>query len=159
MVFKLALTSFQVLLAVIYFSAGMSKLFPSFPHIIGPVWLIEELGKYQLALFGYFIAGAQILVGLLLFFNRFRLIAAVMLLPMHLCITIIPISLGWQGTPYVNGVLLLMILAILYSEKARLMALVGQAAEEKNQSNKYVYAVTFVICWTFALLLKFVFGK
>ncbi|EWH08954.1 hypothetical protein DS2_14759 [Catenovulum agarivorans DS-2] len=156
---KSLITSFQVLLAVIYFSAGMSKLVPDFPNIIGPVWLIDELSKYQLALFGYFIAVSQLLVGLLLFFNKFRLVASLMLLPMHLSITIIPISLGWQGTPYVNGVLLLMILAILYSEKARLMALVGQAAGEKSQSNKYVYAVTFVTCWTFALLLKFVFGK
>ena len=113
--FQRALIVFQVLLAVIYASSRLSKLFHWFPNIIGPVWLIEELSKYHLGLFGYFIAVTQAIVGILLFFPKFRLVAAIMLLPMHLCITVIPISLGWRGTPYVNLVFLLMILALLYS--------------------------------------------
>ncbi|MEP1385033.1 MAG: hypothetical protein ABJK64_14715 [Paraglaciecola sp.] len=93
------LTFFQVILGVIYFSAGLSKLISGFPNIIGTVWLIDELSKYGLGLFGYFIAIMQAVIGGLLLINRFRLIASLLLLPMHICIFIITILLGWKGTP------------------------------------------------------------
>ncbi|WP_205662203.1 hypothetical protein, partial [Alteromonas flava] len=71
--FQRSLLIFQVLLAVIYFSAGLSKLFQGLPNIIGPVWLIQELAKYNLATFGYFIALSQVVIGFILFFPRLRL--------------------------------------------------------------------------------------
>lgn len=149
------LVFFQVLLAVIYFSSGFSKLSHWFPNIIGPVWLIEELRKYNLGLFGYFIAVSQVFVGLLLFFPRFRLIASLLLLPMHLCTTVIPISLGWRGTPFVNALLLLMILALLYSDKARLMQLVRSRDSALPGKDKIFYWSSFVLLWLAASVMKY----
>ena len=153
--FQRVLIVFQVLLAVIYSSSGLSKLFHWFPNIIGPISLIEELSKYNLGLFGYFIAVTQAIVGILLFFPKFRLIASILLLPMHLCITVIPISLGWHGTPFVNSVLLLMILALLYSERNRLMLLVGNPSDGPLKNSKIVYWSAFVLFWVAAVVLKY----
>jgi len=153
--FQRALIVFQVLLAVIYSSAGLSKLLHWFPNIIGPVWLIDELTKYNLGLFGYFIAVTQALVGLLMFFPRFRLAASLMLLPMHMCITVIPISLGWRGTPLVNLVLLSMILALLYSERDRLKILIANTDTRQHANNKTLYWSIFAILWSLAFYLKY----
>ena len=153
--FQRALTIFQVLLAVIYLSAGLSKLFHWIPNIIGPVWLIDELTKYNLGLFGYFIAVSQALVGILMFFKRFRLAASLMLLPMHMCITVILISLGWRGTPLVNLVLLSMILALLYSERDRLKILFASSDPKQDGDNKALYWCMFAILCSLAFYLKY----
>ena len=69
----------QLLLAVIYSSAGISKFLHWFPNIIGPVWLVDELAKYGLGLLGYLVAVAQLITGIVLFFPQFRLIGALLL--------------------------------------------------------------------------------
>jgi len=148
----------QVVLAVVYFSAGISKVWQWFPNIIGPVWLIDELAKYQLGLFGYFIALAQALVGLLLFVPRLRLIAALLLLPMHLCVTVVPISLGWQGTPMVNLLLLTMLLTLLFDDRKKLLALVRDNASMPNNAEKICYWGSFILCWLLAIYLKYFWG-
>ncbi|WP_133470857.1 hypothetical protein [Paraglaciecola marina] len=153
--FQKFLIAAQVLLAVIYTSAGLSKLIHWFPNIIGPVWLIDELSKYNLGLFGYFIALSQATVGFLLFFPKFRLVASLMLLPIHMCITIIPISLNWHGTPFVNVVLLTMILAMLYDDKVKLISLFGANGALQMSGNKIIYWSSFVLFWLAAIYLKF----
>ena len=153
--FQRVLIFFQLLLAVIYASAGLSKLFPGVPNLIGPVWLIDELSKYGLGLFGYFIAISQAMAGLILFFPRFRLLGSMLLLPMHLCITVVPISLGWQGTPIVNGVLLLMLLTLLYSERDRLKLLFLETNDVVLTKYKATYWITFAALWSFAAFLRY----
>lgn len=155
---KSLLIVFQVVLGIIYFSAGMSKLIAGFPNIIGPVWLIDELAKYNLALFGYFIAIMQSIIGGLLLTNRFRLVALLMLLPMHMCILIIPISLGWQGTPAINAVLLCMIFALMFNDRTRLLTLIDIKPLTTNNKSKYVYIVTFIVTWIIAIVLKYGLG-
>jgi hypothetical protein len=136
----------------------MSKLVQSFPNIIGPVWLIDELAKYNLALFGYFIAVMQTIIGGLLLTNRYRLVALLMLLPMHMCILIIPISLGWQGTPAINTVLLCMIFVLMFNDRARLLTLIDIKPLATNNKSKYVYVVTFIVTWAIAIVLKYGLG-
>ena len=153
------LTIFQVVLGIIYFSAGLSKLIPGFPNIIGPVWLIDELSKYNLGLFGYFIAIMQTVIGGLLLISRFRLIASLMLLPMHMCILIIPISLGWQGTPYVNAVFLGMILALLFNERKKLCSLINSKPLTLSLNSNKIYIGTFIFTWCIAIFLKYGFGQ
>lgn len=149
---KHLLTFYQLLLAVIYFSAGLNKLF-NFPHIIGPPWLITELAKYELELFGYFIAIMQVITGGLLFIMRFRFIASLMLLPMQVCVFIIPISLGWQGTPYINAVFLYMLFHLLYSERKALINLFTiRPLAGKNTGHNKTYWITFCSLWAFVLL-------
>lgn len=100
----------RIFLGLIFFGAGMSKLYfdHKFPGIIGPVWLEEELAKYDLGLYARFIAGAQIVTGLLLFSQRFATLGAILLFPIILNIFMVTVSLGWAGTPYVNLFLLLL---------------------------------------------------
>jgi hypothetical protein len=152
------LTIFQVTIGIIYFSAGLSKLISGFPNIIGPVWLIDELSKYGLGLFGYFIAIMQTVIGGLLLISRFRLIASLMLLPMHVCIFIIPISLGWQGTPYINAVFLCMLLAILFDDRKKLYSLINSNPLSFSLNSNKVYVATFVATWALAIFLKYGFG-
>lgn len=148
-----------MVLGIIYFSAGLSKLIPNFPNIIGPVWLIDELAKYGLGLFGYFIAIMQTIIGGLLLISRFRLIASLMLLPMHICIFIIPISLGWQGTPYINAVFLCMLCAVIFDDRKKLYSLVNSKPASYNLNSNKVYIATFVVTWGFAVFLKYGFGQ
>ena len=152
------LTIFQVILGIIYFSAGLSKLIPGFPNIIGPVWLIDELSKYGLGLFGYFIAIMQTLIGGLLLISRFRLIASLMLLPMHICILIIPISIGWQGTPYINAVFLCMLLALLFDDRKRIYSLVNSKPISLSLNSNKVYIGTCIFTWAIAVFLRYGFG-
>lgn len=98
----------RVFLGLILFPAGLAKLVPHFPALIGPPWLERELAPYGLALFARFVAYSQVLVGLLLVSQRFATLGAIMALPMLLCIWVVTISLHWQGTPYVVFVLLLL---------------------------------------------------
>ncbi len=148
------LTVFQVILGVVYFSSGLSKLVPGFPNIIGPVWLIEELSKYDLGLFGYFIGIMQTAIGGLLLISRFRLIAGLMLLPIHMCTLIIPISCGWQGTPYINAIFLCMLLAILFEGRKKLYSLIGTQPIMFSLTPNKVYIATFIAIWCFAVFLK-----
>ena len=152
------LTIFQVFLGIVYLSAGLGKLIPGFPSIIGPVWLIDELEKYGLGLFGYFIAIMQAFIGGLLLVTRFRLIASLMLLPMHMCILIIPISLGWQGTPYINAIFLCMLLALLFNERKKIIGLLDSKPITLSIKSNKVYLTTFIVTWGIALLLRYGLG-
>ena len=149
------LVASQILLAVIYSSAGLSKLLHWFPNVIGPVWLIDELEKYNLGLFGYFIALSQLFVGILLFFPRFRLVAAILLLPIHLCVTIVPISLGWQGTPLINFVLLSLLAALLFDDREKLFSLVRDRNTLATQNTKRVYWISFIFVWLVTFFIKY----
>lgn len=89
------ITGTRILLGLIMFTAGMSKLFHgAFPGLIGPVWLTDELRKYGLEYLGQFIAWSQAVIGLLLLTQRFATLGAVMLLPMLLNIFMVMLSLG-----------------------------------------------------------------
>lgn len=151
--FNAFLTVSQVLLAVIYTTAGLSKFIHGFPVIIGPVWLIDELSKYGLGLFGYLIAVAQLVTGIVLFFPSLRLIGALLLLPMQLCITVITISLGWSGTPYINMVLLCMVLALIVDERVKLRSLIGSSSTFSD--HKTLYIAAFCAFWGLAAFMKY----
>ena len=100
----------RVFLGLIFFGAGMSKLYfeHKFLGIIGPVWLEDELTQYGLGMYARFIASAQVITGLLLFSQRFATLGALLLFPILLNILMVTVSLEWQGTPYVNGALILL---------------------------------------------------
>lgn len=100
----------RIFLGFIFFGAGMSKLYfeHKFPGIIGPVWLEDELSKHGLGFYARFIAGSQIIAGLLLLTQRFATLGAILTFPILLNIFMVTVSLKWQGTPYVNAFFLLL---------------------------------------------------
>ncbi len=120
----------RILLGYIFFSSGMGKLsfvmgWPMLvPGFIGPVSLSRELAPHGLALYGHFIMACQIAIGLLVMWRRSSLLGLVMLVPMIVNILVVTISLQWRGTPYVNGLLLIWNLALMWPHRARLLPLV-----------------------------------
>lgn len=120
-------------LGLIFTMAGIEKL-TGLPDIIGPHYLIEELAKHDLGLYGSFIAYAQLFVGFLLLTNRFRTLGAIMLLPILGNILVITISLNWQGTPYIVACLILLNLIILLLDYHKLKFILSETeAAELNQ--------------------------
>ncbi len=128
-----AVISTRIFLGLIFFSSGMGKLMP-FPGIIGPVWLIERLAEYDLALYGHFIAYSQVTIGLLLLSQRFATLGAVMCFPLILNILMVTISMHWRGTPYILAVFLLMNIFLLIADYHRLkFILFPRSPELKKQ--------------------------
>lgn len=105
---RLAVLLTRVFLGIIYLLSGLSKLVDGFPSIIGPTWLVDVLAPHELALFARFVAVSEAVVGAMLLTQRFATLGAVMLFPIQMCILVVTVSLGWQGTPYVNTFLLLL---------------------------------------------------
>ncbi|WP_207433608.1 DoxX family protein [Sabulibacter ruber] len=140
----------RLFLGYVFFSAGICKLtHGNFGQLIGPPWLEEALAKHGLGLFAQVVAVCQVLVGTLLFTQRFSLLGAVMLVPMNVSILAVTVSQNWTGTPYVNAVFLLLNLSLLLYEYKRFQFLfssdVVTSAEvtplEQFRSGKLPYAI------------------
>lgn len=125
----MAARAIRIFLGLIFFTAGMAKLFAGhqFPGLIGPVWLEEELAKYGLGLYARFIAYSQVAIGFLLLTRRFATVGAIMLVPLIANILVVTVSLQWRGTPFVNAALLGMNLWLLWADRAKLQPLLGSA--------------------------------
>ncbi|RNI32418.1 DoxX family membrane protein [Rufibacter immobilis] len=107
----------RLFLGYVFFSAGICKLtHGNFGQLIGPPWLEERLAQYGLGLFAQVVAVSQVVVGALLFSQRFSTLGAVMLVPMNISILAVTVSQNWTGTPYVNAVFLLLNLLLLAYE-------------------------------------------
>ena len=108
----------RIFLGFIFFTSGFCKLTDGhFAQLIGPPNLIKDLAKYQLENFGYFIAISQVIFGMLVLTQRFSLLGLIALVPMNASILGVTISQSWAGTPFINGVLLLLnILCLIYDK-------------------------------------------
>lgn len=110
----LAIKSMRLTLGLILLLAGNEKL-TGMPDIIGPNYLITELEKYGLGLFGQFIAVSQLVIGFVLLTNRFGALGDIMAFPMFLNILIVTLSLQWQGTPKEVALLLGFNVVLIFS--------------------------------------------
>lgn len=99
-------------LGFIFITTGVGKI-TGLPGVIGPNWLIDELSKHQLRLYGFFIAYSQIIIGFFLITNRFRTLGSIMLFPMLINIFVIVVSLKWAGTPIIVAFLIFLNLVLL----------------------------------------------
>lgn len=150
-----------VFLGFTFWSAGMVKLFEGHLFIgwIGPPDLVEQLQRYNLELFGKFIAISQVFIGYLMLTNRFKLLGSIMLVPMILCILFFTISQQWRGTPYILGILLAMDLAVLGYYRRLLIPLyqeespLGSKGFIKKEREKSTLGN---LVWTTGLILQFV---
>ena len=126
------IVSIRIFLGLIFFGAGMSKLYfeHKFPGIIGPVWLEERLAEHGLGLYARFIAASQVLAGILLLTQRFATLGAVITFPLILNIFVVTVSLEWQGTPYVNAFLLLLNVWLLVYDYHKLKFIITDQSEE-----------------------------
>ncbi|WP_258097799.1 hypothetical protein [Marinoscillum pacificum] len=119
----------SIFLGLTFFGAGMAKLYFQHRYFgwIGPVWLEERLEPYQLGLYARFIAYSQVIIGYLMLTLRFRLLGAIMAMPLIVNILMVTISQHWSGTPYVLSILLAMNLYLLIMEGGWLLPLLGIA--------------------------------
>ncbi len=154
---RIMLNLIAIFLGFTFFGAGMSKLFADHQFIgwIGPTWLVERLEEYGLGFYGKFIAYSQVLIGYLLITTRYKLIGAVMLVPMLLNILMITISLEWRGTPYVLGFLLFLNGLILWHYRDFWYILLHEGNGDKRlrlKGNKTPFGDSI---WFLGLVLQF----
>ncbi len=113
---KFLIAGISVFLGFTFWGSGMAKLF--FEHKffgwMGPIWLIDELSKYGMGIYGAFIAYSQVIIGYLLVTTRYKLLGSIMMLPLLANILMVTISLNWQGTPFVNSFFLLLNAILLW---------------------------------------------
>lgn len=158
----LIITGIQIFLGVLFLTAGIGKLVPGFPGLMGPPWLEDVLVKYDLGLFARFIAFSQILIGWLLLTRRFATLGAVMLLPMLLNILMVTISMNWRGTPYVVTVFLLLNICLLIADYDRLKFLITDEVESlrpKPIIRRNLFADKLVIIALPLIIAGSTFGK
>ncbi len=116
-----------VFLGFTFFTSGMAKLYVdhAFIGFIGPVWLEDELSKFDLGMYARFIGYAQVVIGYLLLTIRYSTLGVVMLVPLVGNIFMVTVSMNWTGTPYVLAVLLVMNALVLWIDQKLLLPIVG----------------------------------
>ncbi|HEX8264063.1 MAG TPA: hypothetical protein VF596_01465 [Pyrinomonadaceae bacterium] len=131
-IFNLAVIGIRILLGFIFFTAGMGKLTHGhyFPLTMFPMSLSKILAPYGLSLWGEFVAWSQVLIGFLLMSQRFATIGAIMSLPLILNIFVITVSIGFVGTPYLNGFLIFLNLFLLAADYHKLKFLFMEDVSE-----------------------------
>lgn len=119
---NLAVVGTRILLGFIFFNAGMGKLTEGhyFPLTIFPMSLAKILAPYGLGLWGEFVAWSQVVIGFLLMSQRFATVGAIMSLPLIVNIFVVTVSIGFGGTPYLNGLLVLLNLFLLAADYHKL---------------------------------------
>jgi len=149
----------RLLLGYIFISSGLCKVsLGYFGQVIGPPQLETVLAPYKLELFGTLIGITQVICGLLMFSQRFSTLGAIMLLPMNICILGVTVSMGWQGTPYVNVLFsILNILVLLYDwHKLKFLFSIDKIYALKTTAldglNKNPYHILALVCGLLALL-------
>lgn len=127
---QLMLSSMRITLGLILILAGNEKI-TGLNDIIGPNYLITELEKYSLGLFGYFIALSQFIIGFILLTNRLGVLGEIMALPLFLNILIVTISLKWtRATSIVVGYFVIIDLILIFSNWHRVKFLISQDITE-----------------------------
>ena len=121
-IINLAVVGTRILLGFIFFNAGMGKLTEGhyFPLTIFPMSLSKILEPYGLGLWGEFVAWSQVFIGFLLMSQRFATVGAVMSLPLITNIFVVTVSLGFVGTTYLNGLLIVLNLFLLAADYHKL---------------------------------------
>ena len=103
----------RILLAAGFIPTGMVKLLGRrFTTLVvdTPIGAFFE-AMYQTGLYWQFLGASQVLAGILLLFPRFAVLGALLFVPIMGNIFVITVSLGFRGTPFVTG---MMLLAVLY---------------------------------------------
>lgn len=103
----------RVLLAIGFFPSGLKKLLGQRFTLLGidsPVGFFFE-AMYQTGIYWHFLGFMQVLAAILLLIPRTTTLGALLYFPILVNIFLIIIGVGFRGTPYIVG---LMLLANLY---------------------------------------------
>ena len=108
-IFKLFYWALRIGMGLTFITSGTRKL-PGVKFTILP--LSNPVGAYFNAMYetGFywnFIGYFQILIGIMLFFNRFVVVSSMLMMPITINIFLISISLHMKGTPVITSLMLL----------------------------------------------------
>jgi uncharacterized membrane protein YphA (DoxX/SURF4 family) len=126
---RLAIIS-RIGLALAFVPTGMVKVMGERFTVLGvdsPVGLFFE-AMYQSGIYWHFIGWAQVIAGILLLVPRTTTLGAVLFFPIVLNIFVITVGIGFKGTPFITGPMLLASLFLLCWDYDRLKAILWPAA-------------------------------
>ena len=112
----------RILLAIGFLPSGLKKALGQRFTLLGtdnPVGFFFE-ALYQTGVYWNFIGAAQLLAGLLLVIPRTTTLGAIIYFPIILNIFIITVSMHFQGTPFITGMMLLGSIYLLVWDFAKL---------------------------------------
>lgn len=125
----------RILLALAFIPTGFVKLmgwrFTAIP-VDNPIGLFFET-LYQTGLYWNFLGWAQVIGGILLLIPRTTTLGAVLFFPIVLNIFIITVSLGFRGTPFVTGAMLLASVFLLCWDYDRLKSVLWPPASTRSR--------------------------
>ena len=131
---------FGVSAVLLRIALGLGFIWPSLPKILGLRFTLlgpeTKVGfffeaMYQSGIYWNFLGWAQMAAGVLLLVPRTRTIGALLYLPIILNIFLITVGIGFQGTPYVTGLMLLGVLALLFYDGDRIIGALPVLAPRK----------------------------
>lgn len=107
--FRLMYWALRIGMGLTFIASGLRKLpgvkFTTLP-VTDPVGAYFE-AMYQTGLYWNVIGYAQILIGVLAFFNRSAVMAFILMMPITINIFLISVSLNMRGTPIITACMLL----------------------------------------------------
>lgn len=115
-IFKLFTWGTRILLSIAFIPSGLKKVLGQrFTNlsIDNPVGFFFE-ALYQTGLYWNFLGFMQLLVALLILIPRTAAFGALLYLPIIINIFIIVVSMGFKGTPYIAGLMLLANIYLLF---------------------------------------------
>jgi uncharacterized membrane protein YphA (DoxX/SURF4 family) len=116
LLFKLFYWALRIGMGLTFITSGIRKL-PGVKFTLLPI--DNPVGAYFNAMYetGFywnFIGYFQIVIGILVFFNRFVVVSSMLMMPVTINIFLISISLNMKGTPVITALMLLGNLFLLF---------------------------------------------
>ena len=132
-IFRLFYWSVRVGIAITFILSGLRKL-PGVKFTILPI--TNPVGAYFQAMYetGFywnFIGYFQIIVGVLLLFNRFMVASSLLMMPVTINIFLISVALNMSGTPIITSMMVLGNLFLMMWHYEHYLSLLSKP--EKNQ--------------------------
>lgn len=156
---KLVLLLINLGLGIVYYSAGVSKLAPyHIGNFIGPVDLGEKLQSDLIKVMMLFVAIYQLIVGFLLLSVRYALVGQIMLLPLSIGILTFTIVTGFQLTPVINAIFLLLNLILLWVDREAIKEILQSKTLTLDRSFFFANISKSHDYFTWLIILNFVFA-
>ncbi|PNQ72395.1 hypothetical protein C1T31_11405 [Hanstruepera neustonica] len=137
-IFKLFTWCTRILLSLAFIPSGLKKVLGQRFTLLGidnPVGFFFE-ALYQTGFYWQFIGLMQLMVALLILIPRTAFLGALIYLPIIINIFIIVTSVGFKGTPYIAGLMLLANIYLLMWDYKKLHAIMKIILS--NTSNRFV---------------------
>jgi len=131
-IFKLFTWGTRILLAIAFIPSGLKKVLGqrfTILNIDDPVGFFFE-ALYRTGLYWNFLGFMQLLVALLILIPRTATLGAILCLPIIINIFIIVVSMGFKGTPYIAGLMLIANIYLLFWDFHKISKIINTLFEK-----------------------------